>query len=270
MLREEVGLLEGAPEPPPSVAFLPPFDPLVWDRGLLGSLFDFDYVWELFLPPAKRRWGWYVLPLLFRDRLVGRIEPRIEHAGRQVQVTGLWWEEGFVPRRTEGFVEAIGDALGPTSTSLARLASSGDRTSRRSGDCFSRAPRRANGRLVHRVVEQMSRCEHVVFSAHREARTLQAVASPANVAYLAELLERNRAWGCSVLSSAIPASSPGSRRAIRRNTSGSAARTAVFRRTRSSGSRRARCSSTATSPMSLSTPTSTASRCCSTPSTSLA
>jgi hypothetical protein len=47
----------GPAAPPPSVAFLPPFDPLVWDRPLLGSLFGFDYVWELFLPPAKRRWA---------------------------------------------------------------------------------------------------------------------------------------------------------------------------------------------------------------------
>jgi len=111
VLREEVGLLEGPPEPPPSVAFLPPFDPLIWDRGLLGSLFEFEYVWELFFPPAKRRWGWYVLPMLFRDRFVGRIEPRIDRAGDQVQVLGLWWEEGFAPRRTEGFVDAMRDAL---------------------------------------------------------------------------------------------------------------------------------------------------------------
>jgi len=111
VLKEEVDLLEAPPEPPPSVAFLPPFDPLVWDRPLLGSLFDFDYVWELFVPPAKRRWGWYVLPLLFRDRFVGRIEPRIDRAGGQVQVLGLWWEDGFEPRRTEGFVDAMRDAL---------------------------------------------------------------------------------------------------------------------------------------------------------------
>jgi uncharacterized protein YcaQ len=111
VVEEEVGLLDDPPEPPPSVAFLPPFDPLVWDRALLGSLFEFDYVWELFHPPAKRRWGWYVLPLLFRDRLVGRIEPRIDRAGGQVQMLDLWWEEGFAPRRTEGFVEAMRDAL---------------------------------------------------------------------------------------------------------------------------------------------------------------
>ena len=111
VVEEEVGLLEDTPEPPPSVAFLPPFDPLVWDRALLGSLFEFDYVWELFHPPAKRRWGWYVLPLLFRDRLVGRIEPRIDRAAGQVQMLDLWWEDGFAPRRTEGFVDAMRDAL---------------------------------------------------------------------------------------------------------------------------------------------------------------
>ena len=112
VLEDEVGLLEAAPEPPPSVALLPPFDALVWDRPLLKSLFGFEYVWELFFPPEKRRWGWYVLPLLFRDRFVGRIEPRIDRAGGQVHVLGLWWEDGFTPRRAEGFVDAMRDALG--------------------------------------------------------------------------------------------------------------------------------------------------------------
>ena len=111
VLKDEVGLLQAPPEPPPSVAFLPPFDALVWDRALLGSLFDFEYVWELFHPPAKRRWGWYVLPILFRDRFVGRIEPRIERDDARVQVLNLWWEEGFVLRRVEGFVDAMREAL---------------------------------------------------------------------------------------------------------------------------------------------------------------
>jgi uncharacterized protein YcaQ len=111
VLREEVELLAAPPEPPPSVAFLPPFDPLIWDRGLLASLFEFDYVWELFFPEAKRRFGWYVLPILFRDRFVGRIEPRIERSERTVQMLGLWWEKGFEPRRAEGFVDAMRAAL---------------------------------------------------------------------------------------------------------------------------------------------------------------
>jgi uncharacterized protein YcaQ len=111
VLDVELELLEAPPEPPPSVAFLPPFDPVVWDRVLLGSLFGFDYVWELFIPPAKRRWGWYVLPILYRDRLVGRIEPRIDRAEARVQVLAVWWEDGFMPGRADGFVDAMRDAL---------------------------------------------------------------------------------------------------------------------------------------------------------------
>jgi hypothetical protein len=111
VIREDVELLQAPPEPLPSVAFLPPFDPLVWDRGLLGGLFDFEYVWELFLPPAKRRWGWYVLPIVFQDRFVGRIEPRIDRAGGRVHVLDVWWEDGFAPRSAAGFVDAMRDAL---------------------------------------------------------------------------------------------------------------------------------------------------------------
>jgi uncharacterized protein len=111
VLRDEVELLAAPPEPPASVAFLSPFDPLIWDRALLGSLFDFDYVWELFFPPEKRRFGWYVLPILFRDRFVGRIEPRIDRTVGVVQVVGFWWEDGFDPRRAEGFVDAMRCAL---------------------------------------------------------------------------------------------------------------------------------------------------------------
>jgi uncharacterized protein YcaQ len=74
-------------------------------------LFEFDYVWELFHPPARRRWGWYVLPILFRDRFVGRIEPRIDRAAGRLQVLGLWWEEGFEPKHADGFVDAMRAAL---------------------------------------------------------------------------------------------------------------------------------------------------------------
>jgi uncharacterized protein len=112
VVRDDVEVLQAPPEPPSSVAFLSPYDPLVWDRRLLGSLFGFDYVWELYVPPAKRRWGWYVLPIVFRDRLVGRIEPRIDAAEGSVRVLAIWWEDGFEPRHADGFVDAMRDALG--------------------------------------------------------------------------------------------------------------------------------------------------------------
>jgi uncharacterized protein YcaQ len=111
VVNEDAELLAAPPNPTASVAFVPPFDPIVWDRGLLGSLFDFHYVWELFLPPEKRRWGWYVLPIVFRDRFVGRIEPRIDRDEARVHVLGAWWEDGFAPRRADGFVDAMRDAL---------------------------------------------------------------------------------------------------------------------------------------------------------------
>src|SRR5262245_30313414 len=111
VLRDEVELLTAPPEPAASVAFLPPFDALVWDRPFLKALFGFEYVWELFHPPEKRRWGWYVLPILCRDRFVGRIEPRIDRDGGRVEVLAIWWEDGFEPGRTDGFVEAMRDAL---------------------------------------------------------------------------------------------------------------------------------------------------------------
>jgi uncharacterized protein YcaQ len=111
VVRDEVDLLGEPAQAPPSVAFMSPFDPLIWDRALLASLFGFDYVWDLFFPPEKRRFGWYVLPILFRDRFVGRIEPRIERDDGAVQVIGLWWEDGFAPQRADGFVDAMREAL---------------------------------------------------------------------------------------------------------------------------------------------------------------
>jgi uncharacterized protein YcaQ len=111
VLREEVALLEEPPGPTASVAFIAPFDSLLWDTALLARLFDFEYVWEGFFPEAKRRWGYYVLPIVFGDRFVGRIEPRIERDAGVVQVLNVWWEDGFTPRRADAFVDAMRDAL---------------------------------------------------------------------------------------------------------------------------------------------------------------
>ena len=111
VLRDEVELLATPPDPPPSVSFLAPLDPFVWDRQLLLPLFGFEHVWEVYIPEHKRRWGYYVLTILFRDRIVGRIEPRIDRAGGRVQVLGLWWEDGFTPGRAKGFVDAMREAL---------------------------------------------------------------------------------------------------------------------------------------------------------------
>ena len=95
----------------PAVTFLAPLDPLCWDRDLLRRLFDFDYVWEVYVPAPKRRWGYYVLPVLYGDRLVGRIEPRIDRRAGTLRVVGTWFEPGFDPLAEPGFVAALAEAL---------------------------------------------------------------------------------------------------------------------------------------------------------------
>ena len=97
----------------PGVAFLAPLDPLAWDRDLLLRLWGFDYRWEVYVPAAKRRWGYYVLPLLYGDRFVGRIEPRIDRRTGTLRILGLWWEDGFDPlsEANPGFPDAFTAAI---------------------------------------------------------------------------------------------------------------------------------------------------------------
>ena len=81
--------------PTPGVSFLAPLDPLVWDRRMLRALWDFDYLWEVYVPEAKRKWGYYVLPILFGDRFVGRIEPRLDRKAKTLSILGVWFQAGF-------------------------------------------------------------------------------------------------------------------------------------------------------------------------------
>jgi uncharacterized protein YcaQ len=109
----EVGLLDAGvgDDGPPGVAFLAPLDPFAWDREFLRSLYGVDYVWEVYVPAAKRRWGYYVLPILFGDRLVGRIEPRVDRRLGLLRVLDLWWEDRFDPIAADGFVDAFVEAI---------------------------------------------------------------------------------------------------------------------------------------------------------------
>ena len=79
------------------VRILGPLDPLMWDRDLVRHVFEFDYVWEVYKPAPQRKWGWYVCPLLYRDRLIGRIDARIEKD--VLVVKKIWNEEGRAEAR---------------------------------------------------------------------------------------------------------------------------------------------------------------------------
>ncbi len=115
VLAEELPILEATAAPrdgaTPSVSFLAPLDSLLWDRRLLQRLFDFSYIWEVYTPAAKRRHGYYALPILFGDRLVGRVEPRLERATRTLRILGIWFEDGFSPMSTTSFLTALRNAL---------------------------------------------------------------------------------------------------------------------------------------------------------------
>jgi uncharacterized protein YcaQ len=76
------------------VTFLSPFDRLVHDRDRAEALWDFRYRVEMYVPKAKREYGYYVLPILRGDDIVGRIEPVFDRKTRVLKVNGVWWEPG--------------------------------------------------------------------------------------------------------------------------------------------------------------------------------
>jgi len=115
VIAEEEPMLESTAEPgslrTPGVTFLAPLDPLAWDRRMLRELFGFDYLWEVYVPERKRRWGYYVLPILFGDRFVGRIEPRLDRKTKSLAMLGVWFEPEFDPIETPGFLPAFRAAV---------------------------------------------------------------------------------------------------------------------------------------------------------------
>ncbi len=87
--------LEEVPDPLPVLRILSPFDPMIRDRVRANRLFGFDYRIEVFVPAAKRRYGYYVFPLLEGDRFIGRIDMKhLRQDGNVLHVTGLWLEPG--------------------------------------------------------------------------------------------------------------------------------------------------------------------------------
>lgn len=83
--------------PPKRVTFLSPFDRLVHDRNRAEALWGFYYRLEMYVPRAKRQYGYYVLPILHGDRVVGRIEPVHDRKAGVLRVNGTWWEDGVKP-----------------------------------------------------------------------------------------------------------------------------------------------------------------------------
>ena len=92
MPSDKSAMLESV-ELPGEVRLLAPLDNFLWDRKMIEEIFDFRYRWEVYVPEKKRQWGYYVLPILQGDRLIGRLEPERVREGA-FDLKQIWWEEG--------------------------------------------------------------------------------------------------------------------------------------------------------------------------------
>ena len=92
----------------PHAAFIAPLDNLLWGRNLIERLFGFHYRWEVYKPARQRRYGYYVLPVLYDDRFVARFEPKLDRERGEVTILSWHWEPG--EPLTDGFAAALRDA----------------------------------------------------------------------------------------------------------------------------------------------------------------
>ncbi|HJQ52156.1 MAG TPA: crosslink repair DNA glycosylase YcaQ family protein [Gaiellaceae bacterium] len=105
---------------PERVTFLSPFDRLIHDRDRTEALWDFFYRLEMYVPAAKREYGYYVLPILQGDRLVGRIEPVFDRREKVLHVKGIWWQPGQKPVDLEEPLASLAAFLGAERVTRAR------------------------------------------------------------------------------------------------------------------------------------------------------
>jgi uncharacterized protein len=91
--------------PQSRMIFVAPLDQMVWDRKAVAHIFDFEYLWEVYVPEPKRKWGYYVLPVFYKDRFVARMDSRLSK--------GVWnvlswtWEEKPTPEMFGALEDAV-------------------------------------------------------------------------------------------------------------------------------------------------------------------
>jgi hypothetical protein len=113
LLSEDLPLMEaviaGDIDVHPRLEFLAPLDPMLWDRRLIEALWNYEYSWEIYTPQEKRKYGYYVLPMLWGDRFIGRIEAAADRKANALIVKNVWYETGV--RQTQKLARALDGAI---------------------------------------------------------------------------------------------------------------------------------------------------------------
>jgi uncharacterized protein YcaQ len=89
---QDLNMLDTKPAYDEYIRILAPLDNLLWDRILVYKLFDFQYSWEVYVPEEKRKYGYYVLPILYQNKIIARMEPVRQEANKPFRIKNWWWE----------------------------------------------------------------------------------------------------------------------------------------------------------------------------------
>ncbi|WP_313344207.1 DNA glycosylase AlkZ-like family protein [Sedimentibacter sp.] len=93
----------------PRCELIAPLDCMMWDRNLIRTLFGFDYTWEIYTPAHKRKYGFYVLPMLYGNRFIGRVEAVSNIKTHTLTVKNIWYEDGI--KQTKKLQESVNSCL---------------------------------------------------------------------------------------------------------------------------------------------------------------
>ena len=112
-LTEDLPLAEAvladAVDRKPRLEFLAPLDPMLWDRKLIEAVWDYRYSWEIYTPAQKRKFGYYVLPMVYGEKMAGRIEAAADRKAETLVIKNLWYEPGI--RQTKKLNAAVDAAI---------------------------------------------------------------------------------------------------------------------------------------------------------------
>lgn len=119
--KEDVELMDGFLESyakesnetlqPSKIRILAPLDNLIWDRDMVEKIFGFKYMWEVYVPEKKRKYGYYVLPVLYKDRFIARFEPELYRKGESLKIKQWWWEESLNESINKSIDESVNESV---------------------------------------------------------------------------------------------------------------------------------------------------------------